>query len=86
MVTTSRPIVTSSLREEVRTEFHNDIASAVLKYKSYRRKCNLFILEFVGSKVIAGQKPILASFLLEHYKNYYADLGGDTDNLQSYTI
>ena len=32
MVTTSRPIVTSSLLEEVRTQFHNDIASAVLKY------------------------------------------------------
>ena len=32
MVTTSRPIVTSSLWEEVRTQFHNDIASAVLKY------------------------------------------------------
>ena len=54
--------------------------------QSYRRKCNLFILEFVESKVRAGQKPILASFLLEHYKNYYADLGGDTDDLQSYTI
>ena len=35
-----------------------------------RRKCNLFILEFVESKVIAGQKSILASLLLEHYKNY----------------
>ena len=32
MVTTSRPIVTSSLWKEVRTQFHNDIASAVLKY------------------------------------------------------
>ena len=32
MVTTSRPIVTSSLWEEVRTRFHNDNASAVLKY------------------------------------------------------
>ena len=32
MVTASRPIVTSSLWEEVRTQFHNDIASAVLKY------------------------------------------------------
>ena len=32
MVTTSRPIVTSSLWEVVRTQFHNDIASAVLKY------------------------------------------------------
>ena len=32
MVTTSRPIVTSSLWEEVRTQFHNDIASGVLKY------------------------------------------------------
>ena len=32
MVTTSRPIVTPSLWEEVRTQFHNDIASAVLKY------------------------------------------------------
>ena len=31
MITTSRPIVTSSLREEVRTQLHNDIASAVLK-------------------------------------------------------
>ena len=31
MVTTSRPIVTSSLWEEVRTQLHNDIASAVLK-------------------------------------------------------
>ena len=30
MVATSRPIVTSSLREESRTQFHNDIASAVL--------------------------------------------------------
>ena len=33
MVTTSRPIVISSLWEEVRTQLHNDIASAVLKYK-----------------------------------------------------
>ena len=32
MITTSRPIVTSSLWEEVRTQLHNDIASAVLKY------------------------------------------------------
>ena len=32
MVITSRPIVTSSLWEEVKTQFHNDIASAVLKY------------------------------------------------------
>ena len=32
MVTTWRPIVTSSLWEEVRTQLHNDIASAVLKY------------------------------------------------------
>ena len=32
MVTTSRPIVTSSLWEEVRTQFHNDIASPMLKY------------------------------------------------------
>ena len=32
MVTTSRPIVTSSLWEEVRTQFHNNTASAVLKY------------------------------------------------------
>ena len=32
MVTTSGPIVTSSLWEEVRTQLHNDIASAVLKY------------------------------------------------------
>ena len=32
MVTTSRPIVRSSLWKEVRTQFHNDIASAVLKY------------------------------------------------------
>ena len=32
MVTTSKPIVTSSLWEEVRTQLHNDIASAVLKY------------------------------------------------------
>ena len=32
MVTTSRPIVTSSLWEEVITQLHNDIASAVLKY------------------------------------------------------
>ena len=32
MVTTSRPIVTSSLWEEVRTQFHNDITSTVLKY------------------------------------------------------
>ena len=31
-VTTSRPIVTSSLWEEVRTQFHNDTTSAVLKY------------------------------------------------------
>ena len=31
-VTTLRPIVTSSLWEEVRTQLHNDIASAVLKY------------------------------------------------------
>ena len=31
MVTTSRPIVISSLWEEVRTQFHNDIASGVLK-------------------------------------------------------
>ena len=31
MITTSRPIVASSLREEVRTQLHNDIASAVLK-------------------------------------------------------
>ena len=30
MVTTSRPVVTSSLWEEVRTQFHNDIAPAVL--------------------------------------------------------
>ena len=56
------------------------------KNQSYRIKYNLFILEFVESKVIAGQKPILASLLLEHYKNYYADLGADIDNLQSYTI
>ena len=32
MVKTSRPIVTTSLWEEVRTPFHNDIALAVLKY------------------------------------------------------
>ena len=32
MVTTSRPIVTSSQWEEVITQLHNDIASAVLKY------------------------------------------------------
>ena len=32
MVTTSIPIVTSSLWEEVRTQLHNDIVSAVLKY------------------------------------------------------
>ena len=32
MVTTSRPIVTSSLWEEVTAQFHNDIASAMLKY------------------------------------------------------
>ena len=32
MVTTSRPIVTAFLWEEVRTQFHNDIASAVIKY------------------------------------------------------
>ena len=32
MITISRPIVTSSLWEEVRTQLHNDIASAVLKY------------------------------------------------------
>ena len=32
MVTTSRPTVTSSLWEQVRTQLHNDIASAVLKY------------------------------------------------------
>ena len=32
MVTTSGPIVTSSLWEEVRTQLHNDIVSAVLKY------------------------------------------------------
>ena len=38
--------------------------------QSYRRKCYLFISEFVESKVIPGQKPILASLLLEHYKNY----------------
>ena len=31
MVTPSRPIVTSSLWEEVGTQFHNDIASALLK-------------------------------------------------------
>ena len=30
--TTSRPTVTSSLWEKVRTQLHNDIASAVLKY------------------------------------------------------
>ena len=36
--------------------------------QSYRRKCILFILEFVESKVIPGEKPILASFLLERYK------------------
>ena len=30
---------------------------------SYRGKCNLFIIEFAESKVIAEQKPILASFL-----------------------
>ena len=54
------------------------------KNRSYRRKCNLFILEFVKSKVIAWQKPILASFLLEHYKNYRVDLGGDIDDLKSY--
>ena len=32
MVTTSRPILISSLREKVRRQLHNDIASAVLKY------------------------------------------------------
>ena len=32
MVTTSRPIVTSSLLEEVRTQLRNDIVSAALKY------------------------------------------------------
>ena len=32
MITTSRPIATSSLWEEVRTQLHNDIVSAVLKY------------------------------------------------------
>ena len=30
-----------------------------------RRKCNLFIFEFVESEVIAEQKPTLASFPLE---------------------
>ena len=54
--------------------------------QSFRRKCNLFVFEFAELKVIAGQKPILASFLLEQYKNYYADLEGDVDVLQSYII
>ena len=33
------------------------------------KKCNLSILEFLEPKVMAVQKPILASFLLEHYKS-----------------
>ena len=32
MLTTSKPIVTSSLWEEVRTQLHNDVVSAVLNY------------------------------------------------------
>ena len=32
MVATSKPVVTSSLWEEIRTQFHNDIVSAVLMY------------------------------------------------------
>lgn len=56
------------------------------KSQFYRRKRNLFILGFVESKVITGQKPIPTSFLLKHYKKYYADVEGHIDDLQSYTI
>ena len=46
-------------KEEIKSEKH-----------SYRIKCNLFILEFIESEVIAEQKPILASFPLKHYKKH----------------
>ena len=73
--------ITINVRESICIKRKKTLEKPILQ-----NKIQLFILEFVESKVIAGQKPILASLLLEHYKNYYADLGADIDDLQSYTI
>ena len=64
MVTTSRPIVTSSLWEEVRTQFHNDIASAVLK-------CNIpdeliLNIDQTPSKVVPTENVAMAQTGSKH--------------------
>ena len=44
------------------------------------------LLSYIRNKIIAENKPALASFLLDPYKNYYAAKGGNEIDLAAYSI
>ena len=44
------------------------------------------LLSYVRNKIIAENKPDLASSLLNLYKNYYAAEGGNENDLAAYNV